>query len=73
MNKWLDEVIEKGIEQGIEKGIEQGKEQGIEALILDNIEDGFDREKILAKLMKRFGISREQAEGYYEKYALQSV
>ena len=73
MNKWLDEVIEKGIEQGIEKGIEQGKEQGIEALILDNIEDGFDREKIVAKLMKRFGISREQAEGYYEKYALQSV
>lgn len=62
MCKVLDKVENRGIEKGIEKGIE--------ALILDNIENGFDRAKIIAKIVKRFGISEAEAEAYYEKYAL---
>lgn len=57
--------IEWGIEQGIEQGIERGIEQGIEALILDNIENGFAKEVIIPKLVKRFGISEGKAEAYY--------
>lgn len=61
----IETGIKKGIEQGIERGIEQGIERGIEALILDNLEEGFGKEKIVAKLMKRFGISETKAEAYY--------
>ena len=42
-------------------------EKGIEALILDNIENGFDWAKIVAKVVKRFGVSEEEAEGYSAK------
>ncbi len=58
-------------QENIQKGIEQGLEQGIRALVLDNIENGFDREKIVSKLVKRFELSGEQAEKYYDKYAQQ--
>ncbi len=57
--------IAEGIETGIKKGIEKGIERGIEALILDNLEEGFGKEKIVAKLMKRFEISEAEAEAYY--------
>lgn len=63
------EVLDKVENRGIAKGIEKG----IEALILDNIEDGFDRAKIIAKVVKRFGVSEAEAKAYYEKYALQPV
>ncbi len=57
--------IEQGIERGIEQGIEKGIKKGIEALILDNLEEGYGKEEIVAKLMKRFGISKSEAEVYY--------
>jgi len=73
IERGIEQGIERGIEQGIERGIEQGIEQGIEALILGYIEDGFDREKIVTKLVKWFGLDEAAAEAYYEKYAFQAV
>ncbi len=32
-------------------------------------EEGFGKEKIIAKLVRRFGINEAAAEAYYEKYA----
>lgn len=61
----LEEREQKGVREGIEKGIEQG----IQALILDNIEEGIGQGRILEKLVKRFRLSREQAEGYYRQFA----
>lgn len=56
------EEYERGKAEGIEKGIEKG----IEALVLDNIENGFSKEKIIATLIKRFGVSETNAEGCYK-------
>ncbi|WP_294145393.1 hypothetical protein [uncultured Clostridium sp.] len=48
------------------EGIREGIEQGIKALILDNREEGKSREQIIEKLSKRFLLSREEAEKYYD-------
>ena len=66
----IEEGREEGREQGIEEGREQGREQGIQALILDNLEEKLPKEKILAKLQKRFDLAREKAEYYYERLTL---
>lgn len=50
-----------------ERGKEEGIGKGMEVLILDNLENGFPKEKIIAKLIKRFGVSESNAESCYEK------
>lgn len=47
----------------------EGLEQGIEALVLDNLEEGFSEERILTKLEKRFSLDRERALIYYKKFS----
>lgn len=54
------------------RGRAEGIEEGIEVLILDNIENGIKKEVIIAKLIKRFGISELQAEKYFEKSKLRT-
>ncbi|MCM1494157.1 MAG: Rpn family recombination-promoting nuclease/putative transposase [Muribaculaceae bacterium] len=60
-------IREEEYERGVAIGMKRGREQGMEALVLDNIESGFGKETILAKLVKRFEISRTAAEGYYQR------
>ena len=62
----LSEVL---IEQGIEKGIEKG----IEVFILDKIEDKVPEEVIIERLVTRFSLTKDEAQAYFEKYALQKV
>lgn len=62
----LDEERKAGIKEGRKAGIKEGIEQGIKALILDNREEGKSREQIIEKLSKRFMLSREEAEKYYD-------
>ncbi len=50
-------------------GEKTGIEKGIEALILDNLEEGTVRERILEKLEIRFKLTEKQAENYFTKYA----
>ena len=45
------------------------EEGGIKVLILDNLEDGKQKAIILMKLQRRFSLSEEKAEEYYERYA----
>ena len=52
------------------RGLQQGLEQGIEQMILDNLEEGKSKEIIVGKLMRRFALSEEQAEAYFDKYAV---
>lgn len=66
------EEYARGRAEGIEEGIEKGIEKGIEVLILDNVENGIKKEVIIAKLIKRFGISELQAEKYFEKSKLRT-
>lgn len=60
---YMCEIIEKLQEESRNEGLEQG----ICALILDNIEDNKPKEVILSKLLKRFGLTEEEAEKYYNK------
>lgn len=52
-----------------EEAEKRGIEQGIEALILDNLEDNKPKDVIITKLEKRFKLSKESANAYYEKFA----
>lgn len=45
-----------------------GLEQGIRAFILDNIEEGIPKNRILEKLKKRFSLSETTAEDYYCRF-----
>lgn len=61
--------LQQGLQQGLEQGLEQGKKEGgIQFLILDNLEEGFPKQKILQKLQRRFDLTEEQAEQYFEKF-----
>ena len=65
MCKALEDLYQDGVKEGISQGISQG----IEAFVLDYQEEGFCREKIISKLMKRFSLSDEEAKAYYEQFA----
>lgn len=65
--KALDDLYQDGVNEGIEQGIERGLEQGIQAMILDYLEEGYDREKIQAKLQKRFSLSCEDSKQHIER------
>lgn len=49
--------------------MEQGMEHGIQAMILDNLEEGIPKDKILSKLLKRFSLDSTKAEAYFERFS----
>lgn len=59
-------ILEEGMQQGMQQGMRQG---GIQALVLDNIEEQIPRERTIEKLQKRFGLTAEKSEQYYEQFA----
>lgn len=61
------EARQEGEKIGEQRGLETGRQQGIQALILDNLEEGFSKEKIIEKLQKRFELTKEQAEQYFNQ------
>ena len=63
---WKEVTHMSGLGQSV---FEDGREEGIQALVLDNLEEGTSKERILAKLQKRFELAREKAEYYYDKFA----
>ena len=52
-----------------EEGFAAGLQEGINALILDNLEEGVTKERIIEKLMKRFGLKREDAEKHITHFS----
>lgn len=59
--------------QALKELIEEGRMEGIEALILDNLEEGTARERIIEKLQWRFQLAEDKAIEYYERYAKKSA
>ena len=53
---------ENGRLEGLQEGLLKG---GIITLILDNLEEGIPKERIISKLMKRFQLTEEEACNYY--------
>lgn len=72
-NQSMLEAREEGRQEGREQGQQEGREQrrmeGIEAIILDNLEEGISKERILIKLQKLFALNQEEAEQYYKKFS----
>lgn len=60
----------KALEDIKREGIEEGMEKGIKALVLVSLNEGFTKSKILSNLQKYFVLTEEQAEQYFEQYAL---
>jgi len=54
-------------EEAEQAGIRKGIHQGIEAFILDNLEEQVPKERIKAKLQRRFGLTDEKAEKYFRE------
>lgn len=67
------EKFEQGIEHGIEQGIEQGIELGIKSMIIDGLENRLDSAKIKLKLIRYFDLTPQEAEGYYNKYSVETL
>ena len=53
---------ENGRLEGLQEGLLKG---GIITLILDNLEEGIPKERIISKLMKRFQLTEDEACNYY--------
>lgn len=68
----LRELFADEFEERKQSGIQEGLREGIRAMILDNIEEGTMQSRILEKLVKRFGLSQEQAEEYLKQFAQQA-
>ena len=64
-NQGMTEAEERGEQRGLEQGKKEG---GIQFLILDNLEEGFPKQKILQKLQRRFDLKEEQADQFFEKF-----
>lgn len=60
----------EGLAEGRAMGMEEGISEGIKALIMDNLEEGKSRQKIVEKLMKHFSLPEEEANAYFEKYGI---
>lgn len=52
----------------LEDGKKEGREEGMRAMVMDNLEEHVPVERIIEKLQRHFGLSRERAESCYEKF-----
>lgn len=60
--KYMQEWEERAYE------LQEAREEGIEALVLDNLEEGVSRDRIIGKLQKRFSLDEVKAEAYFERF-----
>ena len=62
IDRWGEEILERGIKQGVKQGIKQGVEQGIEQGVKQGIEQSIEREKALLRHQaeRRFGPAAAQ-------------
>ena len=63
MCKAIDDMCQDSWDDGKQQGIEQG----IELFVQDHQEDGTPRERVLDKLVWRFGLTQERAESFLVK------
>ena len=50
------------------EGEKEGFEKGLQIFILDNLEEGKNRQQIIEKLVSRFGLSEKDAIMLVDKY-----
>ncbi len=62
----LTEKIRRELTAKIMEGV---REEGIQTMIQDNLEGQIPKERIIIKLQKRFDLTKEKSEEYYEKFS----
>jgi predicted transposase YdaD len=62
-----------GKEVGRYEGRQEGLSEGICAMILDNLEEGVEKPRIIQKLERHFSLSSEEAEEYFEQVGKNTV
>ena len=69
MQLWEEKeyIREDAREKGLAEGRAEGRAEGIRVFIVDNLEEGKSKDVIIGKLMKHFGLLKEEAEEYFEK------
>lgn len=63
----MEDGRKEGRKEGIKEGLKEGLREGIMAMILDNLEEGKNEEKILSKLVRRFSLEKEEAKKYFDQ------
>jgi len=64
------EVVEERVAEVVEERVAEARREGINALISDNIDEGFTTSRILEKLEKRFGLTAGEAQNYFTQYTV---
>lgn len=64
----LPKVVEERVAEVVEERVAEARREGINALISDNIEEGFSISRILEKLEKKFGLTAGEAQDYLTQY-----
>ena len=67
------EGVKIGEEKGEKKGREEGREEGIKGAFDIMLEMNCSETDIIAKLIKTFGLSEEEAKTRYDEYAARNV
>lgn len=64
----IRELYKDELEAGWAIARQEGRIDGIKVMIIDYLEEGFPAQRILEKLEKRFGLTTEEAQSYFEQY-----
>lgn len=70
---FIQDAIYEGVKIGEEKGEKKGREEGIRGVIDIMLEMNCSETDIIAKLIKTFGLSEEEAKTRYDEYAASNV
>ena len=69
MKSLSGEFYEDGYEAGKEDGRKAGLTEGIRIFVVDNLEEGVGKDRIISKIEKRFSLSKKQAEEYFAEFS----
>ena len=56
-------------EDGYNDGQKAGLTEGIRIFVVDNLEEGVGKDRIISKIEKRFSLSKKQAEEYFAEFS----
>lgn len=63
-----EENYEKGVQDGLQTGVRKGLEKGLQGIIETCLELGVSREDTLFRIMEKFQLEHDAAEGWMQKY-----
>lgn len=71
--EWLKEGVERGLEKGLEKGMQKGLQTGLQKGIQEGLrktidtlrEFGHNDSEIKEAIIKKYNLSKEEAETYF--------